>query len=163
MATPIEIKKALANNATLRERLVLSGVLELVETVLSRDPDAGAQDSKLAESFFRKRRQKAQQYATAQISGDAGIDLAKVPNLDNIALGFASDLVDRAVADAGANPWEAAPDADAAAAGVVAALTDEQIVGGAELSFNGLAGVSRAEMERVIALGLWSHPFGLPE
>jgi hypothetical protein len=167
MASTINIKQALAASATLRDRIVWEGLLELVEQVKSRDPLPDPRlHGTLVLDFFQRRENMANTVAgQAKLDADGAINYDAISSLGAIRTGFASDLVDRAVADAGANPWEAVPDGgeDAAAAAVVASLTRDQIYGGTELSFNGLAGVKRLHMEAVIAAGLWSHPFGLPE
>jgi hypothetical protein len=166
MASTIQIKQSLAANDTLKERIVWEGLLELVDLVKSKEPRPESLDSKAAERFFRARLLQANTIAgQAAQNPDGSIDYNRISGLSATVLGFASDLVDRAVAEAGgANPWEAVPDdsIDAATQSVVDGLTKEQIIGGAELSFNGLAGIGREEMERVIELNLWKHPFGLP-
>lgn len=162
MATTAEVKKALAANATLRERIVLEGILKIVEEVKSVDPTPSTLDSKLADSFFAKRALKAQDYATGAITdADGEIDLKKVRNIGNILLGVASDTVDRAVLDAGANPWAAVDEAGVPtkAAEIVAAMDEATIKGAAELSFNGLAGITGPERNKTMELGLWTHPF----
>ena len=65
---------------------------------------------------------------------------------------------------AAGNPWDGVSDAnlEATAQAIVDGLKKEDILGGTELSFNGLAGIGREEMEKVIELNLWEHPFGLP-
>jgi len=166
MALTIQMKQALAANATLKERIVWEGLLELVELVKSKEPRPEDQDSKLAGEFFRFRQLQANTIAAqAGQNPDGSIDYSRISGLSATILGFASDLVDRAVEDAGLNPWEGVPSDQAAAAAqsVVDALKKEDIIGGVELSFNGLAGVTRAHMEKVIELGLWKHPFGLPK
>ena len=139
MATTAQIKKAIAANSTLRE-----------------------EDSKLVDSFFTKRAQKAQGYATAAITGaDGSIDFTKVPNIGNILLGVASDTVDRTVLSAGANPWDLVPDegVDAAAQSVIDSMDEATVKGAAELSFNGLAGITGPERNKAMELGKWTHPF----
>lgn len=162
MATTAQIKKAIAANDTLRERIVLEGILKIVEEVKSVDPTPSAEDSKLVDSFFTKRAQKAQTYATAAITNaDGTIDFSKVPNIGNILLGVASDTVDRAVIDAGSNPWEPVPDegVDAAAQSVIDSMDEATVKGAAELSFNGLAGITGPERNKAMELGKWTHPF----
>lgn len=172
MATTIQIKQALAANATLKERIVWEGLLELIDLVKSKEPRPESQDSKAAERFFRARLLQANTVAgQAAQNPDGSIDYNRISGLSATVLGFSSDLVDRTVEQAaGANPWDGVKDEDiestvkAIVSGVngVGGLTKEQILGGVELSFNGLAGIGREEMEKVIELNLWKHPFGLP-
>lgn len=155
MATVIEVKKALRDNSNFRERVVGDGVLKLVEDIKSKDPNPRDQDSKKAESFFQKRAQKAQQYASGGIPSTEE---------ENISWGSASNFIDGYIKQAGVeNPWEAEGDAAAVAATLEPAIDDSTLRGMVELSFNGLAGIDRAEMEVVTALSFWTHPFGLPE
>lgn len=165
MASTIQIKQSLAANATLKERIVWEGLLELIDRVKSKEPRPESLDSKAAERFFRARLLQANTIAgQAAQNPDGTIDYNRISGLSATVLGFASDLVDRAVEQAGANPWEGLPDDGIAAAvqTIVDGLKKEDILGGAELSFNGLAGIGREEMEKVIDLNLWKHPFGLP-
>ena len=165
MASTIQIKQALAANATLKERIVWEGLLELIDLVKSKEPRPESQDSKAAERFFRARLLQANTVAgQAAQNPDGSIDYNRISGLSATVLGFSSDLVDRAVELAGGNPWDGVSDAnlEATAQAIVDGLKKEDILGGTELSFNGLAGIGREEMEKVIELNLWKHPFGLP-
>ena len=167
MATTTQIKTAIAASPSLKERVVLDGLLKLIEIVKSRDPlpDPRIYGSLVIE-FFRFRQSQANTVANqARLTADGKLDFNAISNLPAILLGFASDMVDRIEDGAGGNPWadlpkEAIP---AAAEQVLSQVADDQLLGGVELSFNGLAGITRAHMEQAVASGLWKHPFGLPE
>lgn len=162
MAKLTEMKIAIAANPKLKDLVVLDGFLGLVEQVKGRDPITKL---KLALEFFQFRQNMANTIASqAALTSDGKVDYSRISSLGATLLGFSSDLVDRVVEGAGANPWEAVPieNIQAAAESVVDTLLIEQIMGGVELNFNGIAGITRGHMEAVVELGLWEHPFGLP-
>jgi hypothetical protein len=167
MATTTQIKTAIAASPALKERVVLDGLLKIVEIVKSRDPlpDPRFYGS-LVTDFFRFRQAQANTIANqARLTADNTLDFNAISNLPAILLGFASDLVDRIEDQSGGNPWASVGDDDveATAAAIVAGVDDAALLGGVELSFNGLSGITRAHMEQAVDSGLWSHPFGLPQ